>query len=390
MSQPNPPKKRKSSIKASVQPKSKVKIDAQAIAEAKAKDLAAHQHSQALAATDNANAQLPISTPYDYQHNQRSQPEPLPPITPVANSADTTPLTPVAVPVSAPEPTPVALLQPVWCEHTGQWQGLAEAVVGLSHRNAQPALPCQDAAVVQIQPRPVLVVCDGAGSAALSEYGSQALSTGLSRLAHTLELPLLSLLDTPHADDEQARQMVQMMLRHGKGLLQDLALQHRREVKDFRSTVLMVIVGTARLLWFKVGDGAIVLERIEQQYDKDDSVVCQPLLTALGEVGKGEFANQTTFVDDRLSMQDVQWGMHSSVGVSGLAAMSDGAAEKLVSNNGRMVSGQISRWLEGVREQTLRRRDLTQAFYSDRFNQQSTGDDRSIALLAAQMVWPKG
>jgi hypothetical protein len=102
------------------------------------------------------------------------------------------------------------------------------------------------------------------------------------------------------------------------------------------------------------------------------------------------FANQTTFVDDRLSMQDVQWGMHSSVGVSGLAAMSDGAAEKLVSNNGRMVSGQISRWLEGVREQTLRRRDLTQAFYSDRFNQQSTGDDRSIALLAAQMVWPKG
>ena len=53
MSQPNPPKKRKSSIKASVQPKGKVKIDAQAIAEAKAKDLAAHQHSQAFAHNPN-------------------------------------------------------------------------------------------------------------------------------------------------------------------------------------------------------------------------------------------------------------------------------------------------------------------------------------------------
>lgn len=385
MSQANPPKKRKNTIKASVQPKSKVLIDPQTVAEGKAKALSEYQQTHSVAAVDHSH-QPPISTPYDYTTHQRS-PMPTATAEPVVMAEPTPEPMPT---ITAPDPTPVALLPPIWCQHTGQWQGLAEAVVGLSHRNAQPALPCQDAAVVQTQPRPVLVVCDGAGSAVMSEYGSQVLSVGLARLAHTFELPLLSLLDTPQANDEQARQMVQMLLRHGKGLLQDLAQQQRREVKDFRSTVLMVIVGTVHLLWLKVGDGAIVLERIEQQYDKDDSLICQPLLTCLGQLGKGEFANQTTFVDDRLTMQDVQWGMHSSVGISGLAAMSDGAAEKLVSNDGRIVSGQVSRWLEGIREQTLRRRDLTQAFYSDRFTQQSTGDDRSIALLAAQMVWPQG
>lgn len=380
MSQTTPPKKRKNSLKFSVQPKSKVVIDPQAIALAKAKDLATYQQAESEVREQHTAL---IRTPYDYTSHQRTQPTPAP-------SVEASVVAEVAETAEATELTQVALLQPVWCQHTGQWQGLAEAVVGLSHRNAQPALPCQDAAIVQTQPRPVLVVCDGAGSAVMSEHGSQVLSIGLARLAHTLELPLLSLLDTPHGDHEQARQMVQLILRHGKGLLQDIAQQHRREVKDFRSTVLMVIVGTVHLLWLKVGDGAIVLERIEQQHDKDHSVICQPLLSCLGEIGKGEFANQTTFVDDRLTMSDVQWGLHSSVGISGLAAMSDGAAEKLVSNDGRIVSGQVSRWLEGIREQTLRRRDLTQAFYSDRFNQQSTGDDRSIALLAAQMVWPQG
>lgn len=54
----------------------------------------------------------------------------------------------------------------------------------------------------------------------------------------------------------------------------------------------------------------------------------------LGRVGKGEFANQTTFVDDALSMNDVAVGSVASEGLTGVAVMSDGAAEKLVSNDG--------------------------------------------------------
>jgi hypothetical protein len=368
-------KKRKLSFKSIVKPKAKVVIDQAAVAQAKAKDL--ENYRQSNQPTDDAKA-IYTTTPYDYVNTQQR------------GRSDAAEL---GIRPETPEDDSIGIMThpaaPVWCDHTGQWDGLAEAVVGLHHRNAQPALPCQDATLVQTCPRPVLVVCDGAGSAAMSEYGAQALTIGLGRLAATLELPLLTLLDTPTVDDDQARQMVQMILRHGKGVLQDVAQQHRREVRDFRSTVLMVIVGKQRLLWLKVGDGAIVLEQIQQQFDSSDHVTCQPVLSCLGDVGKGEFANQTTFIDEHLTMQDVQWGMSSVKGISGIAAMSDGAAEKLVSNNGRVVAGLVSRWLDGVRQQTLHRRDLTQAFYSERFTQRSTGDDRSIALLAAQMIWPR-
>lgn len=372
----NADKKSKLSLKAIVRPKAKVVIDQAAIAQAKAKDLASYRLSNH--SMDDAKA-IYTTTPYDYVNmQQRGRSD--------AAELRTPKETPVDESIGLILKRPAA---PVWCDHTGQWDGLAEAVVGLHHRNAQPALPCQDATLVQTHPRPVLVVCDGAGSATMSEYGAQALTIGLGRLAATLELPLLTLLDTPAADDDQARQMVQMILRHGKGVLQDIAQQHRREVRDFRSTVLMVMVGKQRLLWLKVGDGAIVLEQIQQQFDSSDHVTCQPVLSCLGDVGKGEFANQTTFIDEHLTMQDVQWGMSSVEGISGIAAMSDGAAEKLVSNNGCVVAGLVSRWLDGVRQKTLHRRDLTQAFYSERFTQGSTGDDRSIALLAAQMIWPQ-
>jgi hypothetical protein len=372
----NTDKKRKLSLKAIVKPKAKVVIDQAAVAEAKAKDLASYRQTNQ--PIDDAKA-VYTTTPYDYVNvQQRGRSD--------ADQSSMRADTPADESIGLILQRPAA---PVWCDHTGQWDGLAEAVVGLHHRNAQPALPCQDAVVVHTHPRPVLVVCDGAGSAAMSEYGARALTIGLGRLAATLELPLLTLLDTPTVDEDQARQMVQMMLRHGKGLLQDIAQQHRREVRDFRSTVLMVMVGKHRLLWLKVGDGAIVLERIQQQFDQDNHLSCQPVLICLGDVGKGEFANQTTFIDEHLTMQDVQWGMLSATGVSGIAAMSDGAAEKLVSNNGCVVAGLVSRWLDGVRQQTLHRRDLTQAFYSERFTQGSTGDDRSIALLAAQMIWPQ-
>jgi len=216
----------------------------------------------------------------------------------------------------------------------------------------------------------------------------------LSRLVYTLELQFVQLLDQadPMPDDDFARQMVRSLMRHAKGILQDLAAQHRREVRDFRSTVLLAVVGKKRWLWLKVGDGAVVMERIEQRHTASRSgemmLSLHPVLCSLGEVGKGEFANQTTFVDDALNMNDVQWDLLPSEGLTGVAVMSDGAAEKLVSNDGQTVAGLTSQWFDLLRQQVLRRRDLTQAFYSERFVKGSTGDDRCVALLSAQVAWP--
>lgn len=292
----------------------------------------------------------------------------------------------------------VMIAEPVltWCATTGQWSALAEAVVGLSHRDHSMGLPCQDAALANQTGRPVLVVCDGAGSAAVSELGAQAMTVGLHRLVDTLEMQLAPLLDDVNnqitSDDEQGRQMVRQLLRHAKGLLQDLSQQHRRDIRDFRATLLLAVVGRERCLWLRVGDGAMVIEHIEQAttYDEQDQPChrLRPVLCCLGTQGKGEFANQTTFVDAALTMQDVQWGLMPIAGISGIAAMTDGAAEKLVSNDGLRVAGLMSQWFDDLRQQRLRRRDLTQAFYTEKFIKGSTGDDRGIALLANQVIYP--
>lgn len=386
----------------------KVHIDHQAIAQAKADDLARLSStlntadtqtpipSAETAATGITGASRAMQTTEQLLHPAQNgitaQPMAVP-----ATEQPTTELQSEPQPeqqsADAPQPQPLEPQLPEWCHTTGEWHALAEAVVGLAHRDAKVALPCQDAAIAQAGARPLLIACDGAGSAAVSELGSQALTVGLSRLVHTLEVQFAQLLDQSDTmDDDFARQMVRTLMRHAKGVLQDLAAQYRREVRDFRSTVLLAVIGKKRWLWLKVGDGAVVMERIEQRHSMAASgermTTLHPVLCSLGEVGKGEFANQTTFVDDALNMNDVQWDLLPSDGLTGVAVMSDGAAEKLVSNDGRTVAGLTSQWFDLLRQQALRRRDLTQAFYSERFVKGSTGDDRCVALLAAQVDWP--
>ncbi|MBP9216443.1 MAG: protein phosphatase 2C domain-containing protein [Agitococcus sp.] len=273
-----------------------------------------------------------------------------------------------------------------WCVPNGQWQVLAEAVVGLSHRDKN--LPCQDAVACQSSPRVCLVVCDGAGSSVVSELGANALAQGMSLLCHSLEAFWVDLLDSPTTHDALLEKMTRLVLRHAKGIMTQLATQHKREARDFRSTLLMLVVGKAHLFWLKVGDGALVIEQIEHRF----SVPALPsdgrvtMLSTLGELGKGEFANQTTFVDELLKFSDVQFGLQSSEFLTACAAMSDGAAEKLVSLNQQHVAGRVGQWFDALRQQRLARKTVTQAFYSEDFNKNSTGDDRSIALAACGFV----
>lgn len=267
----------------------------------------------------------------------------------------------------------------------GAWYALEEAVVGLAHRNKN--LPCQDAAQAVCGVRTVLVVADGAGSSAVSEIGAQAVVTGTVRLLDTLDKSLAELLDLQvNPEQTAARSMGLLLVKHAMGLLKDLAVQHRREVRDFRSTLLVVVVGQRRLLWVKVGDGALVVERMRLGRLSIAIPVWESVCATLGDAGKGEFANMTQFLD-AIAPQDVQIGMIDSADISGVAVMSDGAAEKLVSNDGQIVASRVSVLLDKLRQDRLRRTELTKMFYDEEFCQGTTGDDRSIAL-AARMVSP--
>ncbi|WP_104205316.1 PP2C family serine/threonine-protein phosphatase [Billgrantia saliphila] len=269
-------------------------------------------------------------------------------------------------------------------ERRPEWQALAVAVAGLAHLEGAPPLPCQDAADAASSPRPMLAVADGAGSSPASELGARAIVSAMLRLVDTLETQLAWLLDADaEPDPDTRREFVALLVRHAQGTLEDRATEQRRPVRDLRCTLLLAVAGRSRLLWLKVGDGEIVLERAVKTGDGEPGLV--PELTALGERGKGEFANQTCFVDERLAFEQVQHGCEPVATLTGIAAMSDGAAEKTVSHDGERVSGQLSHWFDDLRRERLRQRDLVRCFYSDTFCRGTSGDDRGIALLARDL-----
>lgn len=290
-----------------------------------------------------------------------------------------TPPTSSAAPATPPTPCDEA---PKNAHNNGLWRVVEEAVVGLAHRSQN--LPCQDAAQAVHRPRPVVVVADGAGSSAVSELGAQAVVTGTIRLLDSLDKPLAELLDSHAAPaPELVRSWGLLLVKHAMGLLKDLAAQHRREVRDFRCTFLLMVAGSQRLLWLKVGDGALVIERMRLRPagSAGEATSWEPELFSLGEAGKGEFANQTVFLD-AATPDDVQLGCLPVTAITGMAAMSDGAAERLVSSDGTRVASRIASLLQQLREDRLRRQALTQMFYEEGFCKGSSGDDRSIALAA--------
>lgn len=255
-------------------------------------------------------------------------------------------------------------------------QVFAEATVGIQHRQSNIQLPCQDAAKATLKPRPILIVCDGAGSAAVSDIGSQALVTQLTRLCQSLEPLIAPYLDLK--DNQDIHPLVRVLVRHAIGILEDCANIHRRSIRDFRSTLNFALIGTEHILWLKIGDGEIVHEQI--MLNKDS--LPQTQYQCLGEPHKGEFANQTQFIDDQLKLNDVHWGMLPSKTTTGLVLMSDGASEKLVSHDRKNVAGQISTWLEQLRQNQFKVAEFYQRIYAEDFLKRSTGDDRSIALYS--------
>lgn len=281
--------------------------------------------------------------------------------------------------------TPAAAIKsPLQC-----WKVLGEAVVGLAHRKAAKPLPCQDAVSASVVVRPVLLLSDGAGSALLSDVGSYTLTQGLQRFLQSIDPLLVPLLDRPAgpaAGEVDALLLTRLVIRQAMGLLQDLSEQHRRDVRDFQGTLVVAIVGLQRLYWLSVGDSTLVMEHAHRE---DGHIKTR--LSALSMLSKGEFANQTVFVGPHLTLADVQVGVEPIVGLSGLALMSDGGAERLVSHDGEHVAQRVSEWLDQLRAGDLQRHRLTQAFYSEGFNQHTTLDDRSIVLAALPwdaVCWP--
>ena len=249
------------------------------------------------------------------------------------------------------------------------WQLCGDTVIGLAHR--RKGLPCQDAVAFRQSQRPILALSDGAGSAAISERGAQALVIGVTRFLRTMEDDLSSWLDgEDDASQATSTRWAERLRLHAHGLLADLARTERRDMRDVRATLQVVVIGERHIFWWKVGDGAIVARNSEGLWSLGNQASA-----------KGEFANQTCFVDTA-STSDVQSGVLSSGEVLGIALMSDGGAERLVSHDGSKVANRLGEWFEDVAEQRFAIDRIALAFHEPAMWERTSLDDRSIVLAA--------
>lgn len=311
--------------------------------------------ADAVATDASASAQSPCVSPTSTNDSETSLPG-----QGTGTSASTS--KPEVVQPLVPVPTPMT-----------DWQICGDTVIGLAHR--RKGMPCQDAVAFRNSPRPILALSDGAGSAAISERGAQALVFGVTRFLRTLEDGLAPWLD--REDDASSRaqstRWAERLRLHAHGLLADLAHAERRDVRDVRATLQVVVIGERHVFWWKVGDGAIVARNSEG-------------LWSLGNhaSAKGEFANQTCFADTA-STSDVQFGVLSAGEVFGIALMSDGGAERLVSHDGSKVASRLGEWFDDVAEQRFATDRIALAFHEPAMWERTSLDDRSI-LLAARAI----
>jgi len=260
-----------------------------------------------------------------------------------------------------------------------EWLGVAGVEAGTKHLDARPPIPCQDAALVRVagKYRPCAFVADGAGSASVSHLGAQETVLRLSHLAAAMESIHAEMLDAPESPDEKEFHLhAHRLLIHASETLRDLANCKDFPFKEFHCTLLMVVIGAERIFWVKVGDGQIVQECVDGA------------LQTIGPAGKGAHANETHFIRECADATIFSCGAFPATGTSGISLMTDGAAERLVSSDGKKVAGRINTFLDGIRNDKFGEHDL-QKFLSDENVWEAssgyTGDDKGLALLSRQL-----
>ncbi|BDA72476.1 hypothetical protein CAL7716_066420 [Calothrix sp. PCC 7716] len=254
---------------------------------------------------------------------------------------------------------------------TWKWRRVFGAVVGSSHLRVEPPVPCQDAALAVLVPRPAIFVADGAGSARLSHFGSSAVVRYLNRFIASIEDINQEFLDQDRQPEVEAeKRYAYRFVKYTLEILQELSQEKREPVDLFKCTLLITIIGKSKLFWLKVGDGSIVIE-------KDQA------LELIGPLGKGDFANQTTFVTENITDKDIHYGFLDARNVTAVAAFTDGAAEKLVSTNGLQISRSLGKIFHGIRTREYNQDDLHEFLSNKDVWLRTTGDDKGIAILSS-------
>jgi len=252
------------------------------------------------------------------------------------------------------------------------YRAVAGAVVGRKHLRA--GVPCQDAAIAESSPRPFLIVADGRGSAEYAHIGARESCSAIAEVVQSADAFFRLILDGDDADRAEIlwSAAVETIFEAARVRQQTVAENQKIPQRDLEHTLLVLLLGSKRLGFVHVGDGAIVVE---------DSLG----LRTLSAPERGEYANVTCFVGEQTRPEQIRSDLVPNVGLVGVAAMTDGAAERLIHCRTHEPAPGVSQLFQLVREGRFNERDLF-LFLTENFWEPHVQDDRALALLVPSNV----
>lgn len=254
--------------------------------------------------------------------------------------------------------------QEIWQEN---WIPIAGEVVGRKHLRS--GIPCQDACIAAIDPRPYIVACDGRGSADKSHFGANDAISSIKRQMTISASILQDLLDQEdNTNEEQLLPILKDQFFRAAAVVQkELAEKHASSPKDFEFTLIMMILGKKKGFYLHIGDGALVIE------ENGETMV-------LSSPANGEFANVTNFVQYGKEAK-MQFGLVDVKRITALAAFSDGTGEKMIQSGTGLPSPGFTDIWKNMRNDEFARKDLLNLLTRPDW-EPKVQDDRCLALLS--------
>jgi hypothetical protein len=226
--------------------------------------------------------------------------------------------------------------------------------VGRSHK--QNGIPLQDYGKVETSPFPILIVADGAGSAANSSTGAQTVvETAFdfitkNKIKFDVQQYCWQLFDTVlSALDQKASEM-------------------QADVSSLASTLIIVFILEDVIYWMQLGDGYIVVRK-------------NGILGCVSIPYRGEFANETIFITSANAKNELLFGAISVRQCEGIIAFTDGLDPILINKDKAFPAPVCSSLINQILEKPLTVDDLNYLLE----NQFSTAshDDKTIGFLVS-------
>ena len=222
-------------------------------------------------------------------------------------------------------------------------------------------LPCQDYTLVRQQNGvTILLLADGAGSAAYSQLGAKA-------VVHKMADLLQEYIEYYYVHENELvikKQIIEELLN-----AIDAIDGFEGERKDYASTLLFVAVKDEKYLAGHLGDGLIGMES-----KRDLEILSLP--------ENGQFANTTYFVTTENSWEHLRLYKGTTDDLTGFALMSDGSADSLFNKREKRLAPAIKKMLEWLREYPNQKINEVLKANLESVIKEQTFDDCSLTLAS--------